>query len=160
MNFVRLLIFRIRHHNTQIKSLSVSFVEQHYSETVICRCSSKKVFVKNFTIFTGKHLCWILFLIFLIIKERLQHRCFPVNIAKLLRNLFFSIWVSFHEHSRFTEQQGKWDAISLTPLYHFQTLQKHLDISRLITAESSPLHIASTRTRTGNLCFRAHVANH
>ena len=27
----------------------------------------------------------------------------------------------------------------------------HLDISRVITAESSPLHIAGSRTRTGNL---------
>ena len=29
----------------------------------------------------------------------------------------------------------------------------HLDISRVITAESSPLHIAGSRTRTGNLWF-------
>ena len=32
-------------------------------------------FLKNFAI--GKHLCW----------KRLQHRCFPVNIAKFLRTL-------------------------------------------------------------------------
>ena len=31
----------------------------------------------------------------------------------------------------------------LTPLYHFNSLHRHLDISRAITAESSPLHIAS-----------------
>ena len=30
--------------------------------------------------------------------------------------LFFSIWVFFHEHSRFIEQQGKGEGISLTPL--------------------------------------------
>ena len=29
----------------------------------------------------------------------------------------------------------------------------HLDISQAITAESSPLHIAGSRTRTGNLWF-------
>ena len=28
------------------------------------------------------------------------------------------------------------------PLYHFLPLHKHLDISQVITAESSPLHIA------------------
>ena len=34
----------------------------------------------NFANFTGKHLCWGLFT-----KKRLQHRCFPVNMAKFLR---------------------------------------------------------------------------
>ena len=32
------------------------------------------------------------------------------------RSHFFSIWVFFHEHSQFTGQQGKGEAISLTPL--------------------------------------------
>ena len=40
-------------------------------------------------------------------------------------------------------------AISFTPLYHFQPLLRHLDISQAITAESSPLHIASSWIRTG-----------
>ena len=45
----------------------------------------KKNVHKNFGIFTGKHLHWSLFLIKLqAIKKRLQHRCFPVNIAKCL----------------------------------------------------------------------------
>ena len=66
---------------------------------------------------------------------------------------FFSIWVFFHDHSRITGLQGKGEGISLTPHYHFHPLHRHLDISRAITAESSPLHIASSRTRTGNLWF-------
>ena len=66
---------------------------------------------------------------------------------------FFLVWVFFHEHSRFTGQQGKGEDISLTPLYHFHSLHRHLGISRAITAESSPLHIASSRTWTGNLWF-------
>ena len=33
----------------------------------------------------------------------------------------------------------------------FHLLHRHLDISQVITAESSPLHIASSQTRTGNL---------
>ena len=35
---------------------------------------------------------------------------------------FFSIWVFFHEHSRFTRQQGKGEGTYLTPLYHFHPL--------------------------------------
>ena len=67
---------------------------------------------------------------------------------------FFSIWVFFfHKHSRFTGQQGKGEGIYLTPVYHFHPLHRHLDISQAVTAESSPLHIASSRTRTWNLRF-------
>ena len=66
---------------------------------------------------------------------------------------FFSLWVLFHERSQFTGQQGKWEGIYLTSFNHFHPLHIHLDISRAITAESSPLHIASSRTRTGNLWF-------
>ena len=36
---------------------------------------------------------------------------------------FFSIWVFFHEHSRFTGQQGKGEGICLTPL--FVSLSNH-----------------------------------
>ena len=60
--------------------------------------------------------------------------------------LFFSIWIFFHEHSRITGLQGKGEGISLTPHYHFHPLHRHLDISRAIAAESSPLYIASSRT--------------
>ena len=66
---------------------------------------------------------------------------------------FYSIWVFFHEHSRITGVQGKGEGISLTPHYPFHPLHRHLDISGAITAESSPLHIASSRTQTGNLWF-------
>ena len=73
--------------------------------------------------------------------------------------IFFSIWVFFHEHSRITGLQGKGEGISFTPHYHFHPLERHLDISRVITAESSPLHIASSRARTGNL-WSPVFANH
>ena len=63
---------------------------------------------------------------------------------------YFSVWVFFHEYSRFTGQQVKGEAISLKALYHFYPLHRHLDISRLITAESSPLHIARNWTQPGN----------
>ena len=48
-------------------------------------------FLKNFVYFTGKHLCWSLFLIKLqawrpaTLLKRLQHKCFPVKFAKFLR---------------------------------------------------------------------------
>ena len=66
---------------------------------------------------------------------------------------FFSMWVFFHEHSRITGLQGKEEGISLSPHYHFHSLHRHIGISREITAESSPLYIASSRTRTENLWF-------
>ena len=43
---------------------------------------------KSLAIFTGKHLRWRFFLINFI-KKRLQHRCFPVNIAKGLSTAFY-----------------------------------------------------------------------
>ena len=58
---------------------------------------------------------------------------------------FFSIWISFHEHSRFIGQQGNGEAISLTTLYHFHPLRRHLghlEIILAITTEILPLHIA------------------
>ena len=64
---------------------------------------------------------------------------------------FFSMWVFFHEHSRIIGLQGKEEGI--TPHYYFHLLHRHLDMRQAITAESSPLHIASSRTWTGNLWF-------
>ena len=46
-------------------------------------------------------------------------------------------------------QQGKRESIYLTPPYHFYRLHRHLDITWAITAESSTLHIASSRAQTG-----------
>ena len=75
---------------------------------------------------------------------------FPNN-----EGFLFSIWVFLHNHSQITGLQGKgWGgggSISLTPHYHFYTLYRHLHISQAITAESSPLHIASRWTRSRNL---------
>ena len=49
---------------------------------------------------------------------------------RYLDAIFFT-WVFFT-----TGQKGKGEAISLTPLYHFHPLHRHLDTSRVITAES------------------------
>ena len=69
------------------------------------------------------------------------------------KRFFFSSGFFFHEHSRITELQGKGEGISLSPHYQFHSLHRHLGINRANTAGSSPLHIASSRTRTGNLWF-------
>ena len=52
----------------------------------------KKAALKNLVILTGKHLCWSLFFnknaglqSCNFLKKRLQHRCFPMNIAKFVR---------------------------------------------------------------------------
>ena len=85
--------------------------------------------------------------------------CTRISMASMFKKdkskirIFFSIWVFFHEHSRNTGLQGKGEGISLTPHYHFHPLHRQLDISVAITAERSPLYIASSRTRTGNLWF-------
>ena len=50
--------------------------------------------LKNYSIFTGKHLCWSLFLIkcglsgLHFIVKRLPDRCFPVDTVKFLRTAF------------------------------------------------------------------------
>ena len=63
----------------------------------------KKAVLQTFAIFAGKHLRWSPWLVKLqawacnFIKKRLQHRCFPVNIAEFLRIAIFieHIWWLF-----------------------------------------------------------------
>ena len=52
--------------------------------------------LKDFSKFTGKHFCEILFFkencgpqYAILLKKRLCHGCFPVNFAKFFRRLFF-----------------------------------------------------------------------
>ena len=66
---------------------------------------------------------------------------------------FFSYLVFLSRTFMIHRTAGKGEAISLSPLYHFHQPHRHLDISRAITAGSSYLHIASSRTRTGYLWF-------
>ena len=73
--------------------------------------------------------------------------------------MFCFIWVFCHDHSWITELQGKGEGISLPPYYHFHPLHRHLDISQVITAEISPLHIAP-RIELGTFDFQAQVSKH
>ena len=66
------------------ENMSGNFRSSHWN-------SLKKGVLRNFANFTGKQLCWSLFLIELqplglqLYKKRLQHRCFPVEFTKFLR---------------------------------------------------------------------------
>ena len=72
------------------------FVSLLFTEAVVRRCSVKKVFIKTFTKFTGKHLYQSFFLNKVVglrfgtlFKKRLWYRCFHVNYAKFLRTPIF-----------------------------------------------------------------------
>ena len=54
--------------------------------------------------------------------------------------------IFFHEHSQFTEHQGKREAFSLTPFYLLHSFHRHLDISHMITVDYSPPHILKPET--------------
>ena len=74
-------------------------------EAAVRICFFKVSVLKNFTNFTGKHLCWSLFLTkFLtnVIKTTLQHRHFPVKFTKFFRTLFST------EHFRRLLLHVKW----------------------------------------------------
>ena len=83
-------------------------------------------------------------------KRTLPHLFFYIatliSLTSPWKYLFFSTCVFFHNHSRITELEGKGEGISLTPHYHFHPLHRHWDISRAITAETSPLHTGSNRS--------------
>ena len=59
------------------------------SKAGVPKCSSKQVFLKYFTIFTGKHLCWSLFLIKLQAWRPLLKRDSNTNLSKSLRVAIF-----------------------------------------------------------------------
>ena len=65
---------------------------------------------------------------------------------------FFSIWVFLSRAFAIHRTAGEGgEGTYLTPLYHFSPLHRHFNIGWAITAGGSPLHIATSQTRTGNL---------
>ena len=105
------------------------------TQAVAQSCSVNRCFKEFFLKFIRKKLCCSLFFI------KLQAFTFGLLLFFFLSGFFFD------EHSRIIGLQGKGEGISLTPHYHFHPPHRHLDISRAITAESSPPHIGSTGTR-------------
>ena len=61
----------------------------------VFRSSHKQCILKNFSKFTGKQLCWSLFLIKLkacsFIKKRLQHMCFLSILQNFSEHIFYRI---------------------------------------------------------------------
>ena len=101
----------------------------------ICRISSIICIFIVTWFFCKFNNCWLIQIIKLhMLSERNETPC--INAVK---KFFFSIWVFFYKHSQ------------ITGLQDFHLLHRHLDISRAITVQSSPLHKASSWTRTGNL---------
>ena len=74
----------------QTQAVSTPFRSSHQMYSV------RKAVLRNFTKFTGKQLCQRLFFykvggglrLATLLKNRLWHRCFPVNFAKLLQTTF------------------------------------------------------------------------
>ena len=123
-------------------SLSSSDLKRQYcskSPKFDCWCvnevlvrRTKRSVLNNFANFTGKHLCWSLFLIKLqachFIKKRFRHRCFPVNTAKFLRtpilkNIYKRLFLTFLLTSCQTmarrKQVSSFAANKMTPLRAF-----------------------------------------
>ena len=66
------------------------FLSNYWTEAATGGVLSKKVFLKIFAKFTGKHLCEnTCRRPATLLKKRLWRRCFPVNFAKFLRTLFY-----------------------------------------------------------------------
>ena len=94
---------RIRMHTAAIECMNLMNIMNHHQFN-ICRSNRPEVFgkkcvLRNFTKFTGKHLCQSLFFNTVaglaglrpatLSKKRLWHRCFPRNFAKFLTELFY-----------------------------------------------------------------------
>ena len=82
---------------------------------------SEKGVIKNFTKFTGKHLCQILFFFrpATLLKKRLCHRCFPANFVKFSRTPFFI------EHLR-------WLLLEMACYYRLEMLLSFREICQFI----------------------------
>ena len=67
--------------------------------------------------------------------------------------VFFSVFFFFSKISTIHRISVKEETISLYSFKHFRLLHRHLDISWVIAAENSPLHIAGSRNCTWNLWY-------
>ena len=102
-------------------------------EAVAHTCSVKKMFIKNFTKFTGKHLCQSLFFNKVaglrtgtLLKERLWHSCFPVNFAKFVRTPFLT------EHLRWLLLYLVYTYVSLIPASFIFSIKLCQSLSNLL----------------------------
>ena len=122
------------------------------------KCSLKKVFLKNFTKFSGKYLCWSLFFNKVsgmrpttLLKMILQQRCFPVNFVKCLRTLFLQN----------TSRQLPYFVIHLTVLFCKKVLYIYSNL--LLLEKSTKTHSHSVLRKSNaslsNLIYSHHFLN-
>ena len=94
--------------------------------------------------------CWALLMkeSFALTKQSTLHLYILLLLTKAL--LLFVMFFFFLSAFSFTnihdlqDSRGTGKALSLTPLYHFHPVHRHLDVSLEITAEISLLHISSS----------------
>ena len=82
------------------------------------------------------------------------------SLSLCLKDLLLYIYVFFHKYLRFTGQQGKGEAIYLTPFYQFHPLNRHLDISWGLQQRAHLCIQLTAKLKLGTFGFRAQVANH
>ena len=80
-----------------VSLLCIFFMRTSFLKSIHQRCSIKKAVLNNFAIFTGEYLS-----LQACNENRIQHRCFPVNIAKFLRtpivkNIFKRLLLIFND---------------------------------------------------------------
>ena len=81
---------------SHVKLIFKSNIIEVRKKAAVCRCSSKEVFLKISQYFQGNTCVGASFNkvagleAYNFIKERLQHRCFPVNIANFLKTDFLT----------------------------------------------------------------------
>ena len=96
------------------------------------------------------------FVVFYRVRKKVTEQYSGLQVLETIitEAIFFLSGSSFTGiHDSQDNRGGESLSLSLTPLYHFHLLHRHLDISQAITAENSPMHIASRRTWTRNLFF-------
>ena len=84
--------------NTGLKwDNDIFFLKVNWIRSSCAEVFCNKVVLRNFTKFTGKHLCQSLFFnkvaglrLATLLKERLWYSCFPVSFVKFLRTLFLT----------------------------------------------------------------------
>ena len=69
--------------------------------------------------------------------------------------IYIYIWVFLKTNIYGSQGTGKGEAIFKTLLYHFHPLNRNSDISRIITAEGSPMDIVVTVLESPILSFEA-----
>ena len=84
------------------------------------RCSIKKAVLKNFTIFTGKHLCWSLFLTKLQACNFIPKRFFPNRLSTWIFVIHFEVFLPETLLHTFVKK--------ITEICHYEFLYFHAQI--------------------------------